>query len=372
MQRGSLIRFPLKRQGFVWRFQWREPGYSGPRTRYLGRCAEVSRAEARKEADRILAQLNVLAPSRRSSVCSLATFVDETYLEVKTRSWKASTRYTTEQIIRDYILKEIGPESIAAIDRKRLQQLLDALAAGGKSSSVVNHVRFQLQAIFEMASGDGLITVNPTKGLCPPRCKRQADKRDMTVDQVLLAQSFLGIRERLIFGLATIQGIRPGEIVGLRRDDVFTSSAQDGTLMTVLRIDSRIYRGQEDTPKSDRGYRSIPLTADTAKQLEEYMAAFLPQSTDWLFPSESGKTPINPARVLLHIIRPVLAPMGLGWVNYQVMRRTFAIQFEKSEKDPLVRATVMGHTVDVHEQNYRRATEEQLQSAMRKHGETYQ
>ena len=51
MQRGSLKRFLHKQEGYVWRFRWREPGFAGPRTKQLGRCAEMGQAEARSMAD---------------------------------------------------------------------------------------------------------------------------------------------------------------------------------------------------------------------------------------------------------------------------------------------------------------------------------
>jgi hypothetical protein len=178
LQRGSLKRFYDKRKRIkVWRFQWREPGFNGPRTRELGRCADVSRAEARMQADRILLQVQkVNAAIRRDSVMTVSAFIYETYLEVKSRKWKASTQATTEQIIRDHIVRKIGPARSHEITRSQLQALLDQLAATGLSQSVVAHVHFQLSAVFAIAIGDGLITINPTSGLQTPRCKQAGEK----------------------------------------------------------------------------------------------------------------------------------------------------------------------------------------------------
>lgn len=58
-----------------------------------------------------------------------------------------------------------GTRMLHSITRKELQCHLDTLAAGGKSESVVSHARWQLSAIFEMAKGDGIISIDPTEGL---------------------------------------------------------------------------------------------------------------------------------------------------------------------------------------------------------------
>src|SRR5260370_3811326 len=125
MQRGSLKKFFDKRKRvWTWQFQWREPGFKGPRTKDLGRCSDISRAEARSGADEILQQLQGVAPTIRSSTIPLTRFVEDTYLDVKTRKWKASTRCTTEQLIRDYITTPFGNQMLHSITRKDLQSHL--------------------------------------------------------------------------------------------------------------------------------------------------------------------------------------------------------------------------------------------------------
>lgn len=93
MQRGSLKKFfDKRRRVWVWRFQWREPGFKGPRTKDLGRCSAVSRAEAKTAADGILHRLQGSNYNARPSTVTLMRFVEDVYLDVKTRKWKASTR----------------------------------------------------------------------------------------------------------------------------------------------------------------------------------------------------------------------------------------------------------------------------------------
>jgi hypothetical protein len=174
MQRGSLRVVKNRHQVKVWRLQWRENGRG--RTRILGTYAAMSRAEADTERRKILAPLNVAVSAVDTSAVTVRQFVENEYLTVKTRVWKASTRQTTEQIIEAHILRDIGARAIAAVTRKELQALLDRKAEAALSASVVGHVRWQLVAIFGMARADGLTTVNPAEELVTPKCKDAGEK----------------------------------------------------------------------------------------------------------------------------------------------------------------------------------------------------
>lgn len=361
MQRGSLqvVHYCGRK---VWRAQWRENGRG--RTRILGTFKAMSRADARNELDRILAPIIAGAAARASGGGSLRQYVEGEYLVTKSRTWKASTTATTEQIIATHILASIGERTLATITRRELQALLDNLAAAGKSASVVGHVRWQLKAIFDMARADGLIQVQPAEALVQPVAKPAPVKRVMTADQVKVAEFCLEIRERLLFRLAAVEGLRPGEVVGLQLGDV-----QDG----VVHIRRRIYRGVVDTPKSRRGVRTVPLTEGTQRALVEYMTWLTDKGADaWLLPSETGKTPLDYANVFRRRIRPALAKAGLGWVSFQVMRRTCATELGQCEPDAKIRADLLGHGVDVHENVYRQTPLEVRASTMRRLGKRIQ
>ena len=68
-----------------------------------------------------------------------------------------------------------------------------------------------------------------------------------------------------------------------------------------------------------------------------------------MFPSEAGNTPLSYSNVFRRRMQPALASVGLGKVNFQVLRRTWVTEFSVAEKDPCVRAQLGGHSVDVHE-----------------------
>ena len=63
---------------------------------------------------------------------------------------------------------------------------------------------------------------------------------------------------------------------------------------------------------------------------------------------------------------PRLKPVGLAWVNFQVMRRTHSCLLKELDIDPQVRAEQMGHTVDVNENVYTRTSLQRRRDAVNK------
>jgi integrase len=67
----------------------------------------------------------------------------------------------------------------------------------------------------------------------------------------------------------------------------------------------------------------------------------------WLFPSETLNTPLAKDNVWRRHIGPKLKAIGLGWVNFQVLRRSHATLMRAQDVDPKIVADQQAHTPDV-------------------------
>ena len=148
----------------------------------------------------------------------------------------------------------MGDHPIDKLDRNALQELLDRNAESC-GSSIIDHLRFDLRAIFEMAVEDGLINRNPARSLFTVRRAHQDPSRAMAREEVVKGLAKLGLRERLIWKLAGFGGFRPGEIFGLQRRHIQP---------TAVKIEQRVYAGKVDTPKSRASSRLAALPATLA------------------------------------------------------------------------------------------------------------
>ena len=192
---------------------------------------------------------------------------------MRQRSWE---RY--EQIVRVHIeptlgrakLKTLNPAQVRALYRERLE--------GGSSPRTVQYyVHVTLHKALERAQGDGLVARNAAKGIKVPR-PRKKEIAPLTPDR---ARAFLkaarGDRFEALFVLALHCGLREGELLGLRWDDV---DLEAGTLR-VRRTLSETRDGPIfEPPKNGKG-RNVPLTGAAVEALRDHLARRIRAWTRW-------------------------------------------------------------------------------------------
>ena len=242
------------------------------------------------------------------------------------------------------------------------------MAKAGLSKSVVDHLRWDLNAVFKMASEDNLVQGNPAGSLVTPKEAAKPVKRRMSKQAVQMALSVLDLRERLVFLLAVLVGMRPGEIFVLRWGRVDAG---------MIEVAERVYRGLPDEPKTDRGKRQAAVPPNLVAEIERWRELSGDTSSDSLvFPSEKG-TYLSRDNFLRRNIRAKLEKVGLGWVNFQVLRRTQASLGHKEGVDPKVAADQRGHAIGVAIDTYTQSDLESrldavtlLETALKESGET--
>ena len=296
----------------------------------------LTKSEAQDKLAEIVDRVNGNPQSPSESV-RFEDFVNHVYFPFYRRKWKHSTATCNEDRIKRHVEPEFGECSLRAFTRTDLQDYLDRKAASGLSFSIVDHLRWDLKQIFGMAVAEGNLQKNPAALLFTPKQKPRGSKPVMNRQQIMLLSSVLEPRENLICMLATIAGMRPGEIFGLKWQCVKADH---------LQVEQRVYRGEIDSPKT--GPRSVALSNRLQTLFAEWRAVSGdPGPERWVFPSETLHTPVRKDNCWKRWIAPRLAPIGLGWVNFQVMRRTHASLMRELGVDPKIVADQLGHSVDV-------------------------
>lgn len=330
-QKGSVK--PVKGK---WIAQWWEDGHRRKRT--LGRITKMTKSEAVAELAEIVRPINARSktPSAR---CTFREFVEEVYLPFYRRKWKRTTTATNEDRISRHLVPEFGDRTVGSFQRDELQDVLDRKAATGLSFSIVAHLRWDLRQIFRMAVTEGYINRLFTPRECP-----RPNTPVMTIEEVKKLLSVLDIREQLISKLAIVAGMRPGEIFGLKWGRLESEYAN---------VQQRVYRGDVDTPKTPRSVRWAALSDGLLSTIQEWRAVSMDTSPDaWVFPSEKLTTPVSKDNCWRRDFKPKLEAVELGWVNFQVMRKTHSTLLADLDVDPQIRADQMGQTVDVNENVY--------------------
>jgi integrase len=81
-------------------------------------------------------------------------------------------------------------------------------------------------------------------------------------------------------------------------------------------------------------------------------------------PFENLSTPIWKDNCWRRHFKPKLTRAGLGWVNFQVLRKTHSCLLAELDVDLQVRADQMGHTVDVNQNRYTKSSLGRRQDAV--------
>ena len=187
-----------------------------------------------------------------------------------------------------------------------------------------------------LAREQKLIAVNPAEGCALPRLEHR-EMKTLPVEQL---QSFLreakdsGVFE--LYYLELVTGLRRGELLGLKWEDVDLERGDLRVRRQIARISGE---GVEAPLKTKNAYRTLPLAEDTVDILEAQRKKT--GDSPWVFPSPTGG-PISPDSVL-HMLHRVLKRAGLPRVRFHDLRHTFATLALQNGVDVKTMSGMLGH-----------------------------
>lgn len=311
------------------------------KSRVIGLVKDMTKSEARAVVDRIVSEANAKLEEDRA--WRFGEFVAEVYFPYYSRKWKASTRVNNMNRVSIHLVDGLGPLELSSFRRDGLQDLLDEKTRSGLSFSTVDHLRWDLKQIFDMALAEGLVTRNPALLLFTPKEAAKPVRRVMTMKEVQICFAVLGQRERLIAKLAIMAGMRPGEIFALTWGRLTS---------TYVDIRQRVYRGAIDTPKTDQSIRRAALPEGLLREIAAWRSVSIVTRDDaWVFPSER-MTPMSKDNCWNRNLKPKLESVGMGWANFLVMRRTHATLMNELGVNGKLVADQLGHSLDVSQNVY--------------------
>jgi integrase len=305
----------------------------------LGVRSKMSKGDAQHKQAEFMKEVNARRESAPDPDISFGDFLEGVALPFLRSKWKRSTTATTESRIRHHLLGELRGAKLQSITLKTLQAFLTGKAAT-LSRSVVAHLRWDLRAIFRLAVAEGYIQRDPTPALFTPKEAKTGIARVMTRKEAEQHINALDLRERVIDYLALFIGMRPGEILALQRKHI----AEDCRSIT---IEQRLYRGDIDDPKTASSKRKVGISPETAAILHDWMELVRRKPDAWVFESENPAKPVWRDNVWYRQMKPKLERVGLGWANFQVLRRTHASLGHEAKVDPKVAADQRGHGIGV-------------------------
>jgi integrase len=161
------------------------------------------------------------------------------------------------------LLGEIGALRLSELTHVGLQDLADGLVAEGLDPSTVRNTVMPLRVLCRRAVARGEIAANPTTGLQLPAVRGRRDRIASPAEAAQLIGA-LDEADRPIFATAMYGGLRVGELLALRLEDV---DLRAGRIRVERSYDpkARVFV----SPKSRAGVRTVPVPS----VLREHLAA---------------------------------------------------------------------------------------------------
>jgi len=143
----------------------------------------MTKSEARAALDQILASVKASQVNVRNDM-SLGQFIEGVYYSFYKRKWKHSTTENNVNRVNTHITPLFGHRRVTDFRRDDLQRFLDEKCGSGLSFSMVDHLRWDLKQIFEMAVAEDLIGKNPARLLFTPSEAKRGERLVMTLEEV--------------------------------------------------------------------------------------------------------------------------------------------------------------------------------------------
>jgi integrase len=341
-QRGSLRKRGKKNP--VWELQWwadfiTSDGTLGRKreSMILGFISELTRKQAWKLAAEQLRPLNMGKVTPQSGV-TFGQFVERHFIPNFLPTVKLATQKKYLSTIRIHLLPAFGSMRLCEISVLHLQRFVLAKMHAGLGWESCDLLRNLLSKVFKQAqmwnfyAGD-----NPAAPVMLPEKTPVREKH--VLNQVQIRALLDTLREpcRTMVLLGLLTGMRIGEILGLRWQDVDPMSCQ-------LRIRQTIYRGAINTPKTKGSWRILPLPRvilrtliamrpDPAQCAEETL----------VFRTRQG-TALSDTNLLRRHLKPAGRSMGAPWLSWHTLRRTHATMLQMAGGTLKDAQAQLGHT----------------------------
>jgi len=244
-------------------------------------------------------------------------------------------------------LQEITPPMLNALYSKLLTSGR-AHGDGGLAPNTVRNAHVVLSKALNDAVRWGLLPKNPAEFADPPRVPVNTTMRIWSANEIReFLNSTATDRLHAAWVLAATTGMRRGEILGLRWDDIDLEGRKLSIRRALVTSD---YELSFSPPKTARGRRVVNLDPDTVRVMRKHRVSQAAerlalgdifQDQDLVFCREDG-SPVHPDR-LTKAFRSLVSAAGLPSIRLHDLRHSYATLALGAGVHPKVVSERLGH-----------------------------
>lgn len=260
-----------------------------------------------------------------------------------------------EQYVRLHIIPTLGKVKLQALSAQQIQAWKSKKLKEGLSPTTVSAMHMVLHKALADAVKLGLVVRNVCELVSPPR-KRRQEMKAFTEEQ---ARQFLdavaGHPHEAFFVVALATGMRMGELLGLKWQDISFREGMLHVRRTLSRVPTVLGEGAgsfvEAEPKTRQSRRSIVLSSIAVKTLQKHKqlqeiqkqnAEDAWEDHDYVFCNPLGRY-IHP-NTLRQQFQALLRKANLPAIRFHDLRHSVATLLLSSGVHPKVVQEILGHS----------------------------
>jgi integrase len=270
---------------------------------------------------------------------------------------RPQTLASYKDLLRLYIRPRLGDRALAKLTPLDIQGVYAEMLERGLSPRTVRYTHSVLRSALEQAVKWQLVMHNPADRVDLPRQRREEMQALSPVEVRHFLEVAQGNRFGVLFELLLTTGLRPGEALALRWEDIDLDAGR-------LRVQRVLIRGRArtedqdgpnwrfDEPKTPQSRRSVPLPASTARalrthrvrQLEERLAVGADYVDHGLVFAGQKGAPVPYRNLIRWHFKAVLEAAGLpASIRLYDLRHTCATLLLAAGENPKVVSERLGH-----------------------------
>ena len=347
-------------------YYWDDDFIAGERRRKKKRHvlgpASMGEREAEKIRDEVLRPLNQ-GLVKIGSATKFEDYVETVYVPVVLPTMAKSTRDRAMSVYKNYLKPAFAGMCLRDLSPLTVQRFVSGMANWNLAQESKDKIRDVLSSVMASAVRYKLVLTNPVEGVKLPAPKRGKRRKPfITQEQLALMLDWVKEPYATMLYVAVFTGLRVSELVALRWRNVGLNS---------ITVEERYCRGDWGAPKSEASNATVPVNRAVLERIDrlktmtievkagravrKYAAVKAGGPDDLVFQSVAKGAPMRDNNILVRHIKPAAKAIGLPWINWQVLRRSFAMCLKKKGADVKDAQALMRHskastTIDVYMQ----------------------
>ena len=261
---------------------------------------------------------------------------------------RTSTHQRYEQIVRLHLIPVIGCLKLKDLAPGHVQRLYRGRLDSGLSSGTVRKIHNVLHKALSQAMRWKLVTQNVTEMTDPPRENPKEINPLSPEEAHRFLEAARGDPLEALYVLAVHTGMRQGELLALKWDDIDLENSVVNVSRTLTKDKGKLLFGE---PKSAKGRRRVDLTKAAVESLRNHVSrqmdeiarlGDLYQDQGLVFTTDTG-APVNPSNLRQRSLVKLLEKAGLRKIRFHDLRHTCATLLLRREVHPKFVQELLGH-----------------------------